>query len=153
MMRSIGADAMPMEVLLVEDSPGDIRLTREAFKDAKVHINLHVAMDGIEAMAFLEREGKHADAPCPDLILLDLNLPKKDGREVLADIKESPTLKTIPVVILTTSAYEMDILRSYESHANSYISKPVDLDGFLKVVKSIDGFWLSVVKLPRDAQS
>jgi CheY-like chemotaxis protein len=153
MMRSIGADAMPMEILLVEDSPGDIRLTREAFKDAKVHINLHVAMDGIEAMAFLRREGKHADAPCPDLILLDLNLPKKDGREVLADIKESPTLKTIPVVILTTSAFEMDILRSYESHANSYITKPVDLDGFLRVVKSIDGFWLSVVKLPRDAQS
>ena len=152
-MQSIGTDATPMEVLLVEDSPGDVRLTREAFKDAKVHINLHVAMDGTEAMAFLLREGKHADAPRPDLILLDLNLPKKDGREVLAEIKDSATLKSIPVVILTTSASETDILRSYESHANGYISKPVGLDGFLDVVKSIDGFWLSVVKLPHEVRS
>src|SRR6202171_798515 len=153
MMKSIGMDADAIEVLLVEDSPGDVRLTREAFKDAKVHINLHVAPDGIEAMAFLRHEGAHANAPRPDLILLDLNLPKKDGREVLAEIKESPALKSIPVVILTTSASEADILRSYRLHANCYIAKPVDLDGFLKVVKSIDGFWLSVVKLPREARS
>jgi len=140
----------PIEVLLVEDSPGDVRLTREAFKDAKVHINLHVASDGAEAMAFLERKGQHAHAPRPDLILLDLNLPKKDGREVLKEIKESSTLATIPVVILTTSASEADILKSYRLHANCYITKPVNLDGFLHVVKSIDNFWLSVVKLPRE---
>ena len=151
-MESIGMGAQAIEVLLVEDSPGDVRLTREAFKDAKVHINLSVASDGAEAIAFLEHEGKYADAPRPDLILLDLNLPKKDGREVLAELKESPTLKSIPVVILTTSASEADILRSYLLHANCYITKPVDLEGFLKVVKSIDGFWLSVVKLPREAR-
>jgi chemotaxis family two-component system response regulator Rcp1 len=153
MMEAIGRDAAPIEVLLVEDSPGDVRLTREAFKDAKVHINLHVAADGAEAMAFLGREGMHAKAPRPDLILLDLNLPKKDGREVLEEIKESQTLKCIPVVILTTSASEVDVLRSYRLHANCYITKPVDLDGFLKVVKSIDNFWLSVVRLPREVRS
>jgi two-component system response regulator len=142
--------AAAIEVLLVEDSPGDVRLTREAFKDAKVHINLHVVADGAEAMAYLNRERQHADAPRPDLILLDLNLPKKDGREVLAEIKESPTLRTIPVVILTMSASEADILRSYRLHANCYITKPVDLEGFLTVVRSIDNFWLSVVKLPRE---
>jgi two-component system, chemotaxis family, response regulator Rcp1 len=145
--------AEPIEVLLVEDSVGDIRLTREAFKDARVHINLHVAADGVEAMVFLKREGPHADAPRPDLILLDLNLPKKDGREVLKEIKESPTLGIIPVVILTTSASEADILRTYQLHANCYITKPVDLEGFLRVVKSIDSFWLSVVKLPHDVNS
>jgi chemotaxis family two-component system response regulator Rcp1 len=148
MMESIGTGAVPIEVLLVEDSPGDVRLTREAFKDAKVHINLHVASDGVEAMAFLGREGNHANTPRPDLIFLDLNLPKKDGREVLAELKESPTLKSIPVVILTTSASEADIHGSYQHHANCYITKPVDLDGFLKVVNSIDSFWLTVVKLP-----
>src|ERR1700687_1420873 len=153
MIKSMGADSGAIEVLLVEDSPGDVRLTREAFKDAKVHINLHVASDGAEALAFLKREGEHFGAPRPDLILLDLNLPKKDGREVLAEIKESPALKSITVVILTTSASEAYILRSYRLHANCYIAKPVDLDGFLKVVKSIDGFWLSVVKLPREARS
>ena len=153
MLKSIGTDAEPIEVLLVEDSPGDVRLTREAFKDAKVHINMHVSSDGMQAMAFLKREGEHANAPRPDMILLDLNLPKKDGREVLEEIKESPTLKSIPVVILTTSASEEDILRSYRLHANCYITKPVDLDGFLKVVKSIDAFWLSVVKLPHGARS
>ncbi|HXM95841.1 MAG TPA: response regulator [Candidatus Dormibacteraeota bacterium] len=152
-MKSIGKDAEPIEVLLVEDSPGDVRLTREAFKDAKVHINLHVASDGTEAIAFLGHEGKHVNAPRPDLILLDLNLPKKDGREVLEEIKKSPTLKSIPVVILTTSASEVDILRSYRLHANCYITKPVDLEGFLKVIKSIDSFWLSVVKLPHEARS
>jgi CheY-like chemotaxis protein len=153
MMKSIGTDAAPIEVLLVEDSPGDVRLTREAFKDANVLINLNVASDGVEAMAFLAREAKHAGAPRPDLILLDLNLPKKDGREVLSELKESPVFKSIPVVILTTSASEADIQGSYQHHANCYITKPVDLEGFLKVVKSIDNFWLSVVKLPRETRS
>ena len=152
-MKLIGANVEPIEILLVEDSPGDVRLTREAFRDAKVHINLHVALDGTEAMDFLKQEGEYVNASCPDLILLDLNLPKKDGREVLKEIKESPTLKSIPVVILTTSEAEADILRSYQLHANCYITKPVGLDGFLKVVNSIDSFWLSVVKLPRDARS
>src|SRR5580700_9598822 len=114
MMESIGTNAAAIEVLLVEDSPGDVRLTREAFKDAKVHINMHVASDGVEAMAFLRREGGYANAPRPDLILLDLNLPKKDGREVLSEIKENPALKSIPVVVLTTSGSEADILRSYQ---------------------------------------
>lgn len=153
MNRSNVTFGAPIEVLLVEDSPGDVRLTREALKDAKVHISLHVAADGIEAMAFLERTGTHVDARRPDLILLDLNLPRKDGREVLKEIKESPALRSIPVVILTTSSSEADVLRSYELHANCYISKPVDLDGFLKVVQSIDNFWLSVVKLPHGASS
>src|ERR1700689_498165 len=153
MMESIGMNATAIEVLLVEDSPGDVRLTREAFRDAKVHIKLHVASDGTKAMAFLKREGEYADAPRPDLILLDLNLPKKDGRQVLEEIKESLLLKSIPVVILTTSSSEADILRSYLLHANCYITKPVGLEGFLKVVKSIDSFWLSVVKLPREARS
>jgi two-component system, chemotaxis family, response regulator Rcp1 len=141
------------EILLVEDSPGDVRLTREALKDAKMHINLHVASDGIEAMAFLNREGEYSDVPRPDLILLDLNLPRKDGRQVLEEIKANPTLMTIPVVILTTSASEEDVLRSYRLHANCYISKPVDLDGFLKIIKSIDNFWLTVVKLPHEPRS
>jgi chemotaxis family two-component system response regulator Rcp1 len=149
----IGKDAAPIEVLLVEDSPGDVRLTQEAFKDAKVHINLHVASDGAKAVMFLRREGEHSNAPRPDLILLDLNLPKKDGREVLAEIKGDPGLKSIPVVILTTSSSEADILRSYQLHANCYITKPVGLEGFLTVVKSIDNFWLSVVKLPREPRS
>jgi chemotaxis family two-component system response regulator Rcp1 len=153
MTQSIRIPPAPIEVLLVEDSPGDVRLTREALKDAKAQISLHVASDGIEAMEFLEREGIHADAPRPDLVLLDLNLPRKDGREVLKEIKESPTLKSIPVVILTTSASETDVLHSYQLHANCYISKPVDLEGFLKVVRSIDNFWLSVVKLPHEAPS
>jgi two-component system, chemotaxis family, response regulator Rcp1 len=148
MMESNRTSAQPLEVLLVEDSPGDVRLTQEALKDAKVHINLRVVRDGIDAMAFLIREGEYATVPRPDLILLDLNLPKKDGREVLKEIKENPELKSIPVVILTTSASEADILRSYLLHANCYITKPVNLDGFLTVVKSIDSFWLSVVKLP-----
>jgi chemotaxis family two-component system response regulator Rcp1 len=149
-LSSIGTDSKAIEVLLVEDSPGDIRLTREAFRDAQMRINLHVALDGMQAIAFLKREGKHANAPRPDLILLDLNLPKKDGREVLSEIKENPSLKTIPVVILTTSESDEDILRSYRLHANCYIIKPVGLEGFLKVVHSIDNFWLSVVRLPRE---
>jgi chemotaxis family two-component system response regulator Rcp1 len=148
-MSSAGNDERFIDVLLVEDSQGDVRLTREAFKDAKVMINLHVVSDGVEAMSFLRHEGGHSNVPRPDLILLDLNLPKKDGREVLREIKESATLATIPVVILTTSASEADILKSYQLHANCYITKPVDLTGFLGVVQSIDSFWLSVVKLPR----
>jgi chemotaxis family two-component system response regulator Rcp1 len=152
-VETIGRDATAIEVLLVEDSPGDVRLTREAFKDAKVHVSLHVVPDGAEAMDFLNRKGKYAGAARPDLILLDLNLPKKGGREVLKEIKESLALKSIPVVILTTSESDVDILRSYSLHANCYITKPVGLDGFLKVVKSIDNFWLSVVKLPREPHS
>jgi CheY-like chemotaxis protein len=149
----MGKDAKTIEVLLVEDSPGDVRLTREAFKDAKVLINLNVASDGVEAMAFLKREGEHARAPRPDLILLDLNLPKKDGREVLEEIKQSPELMSIPVVVLTTSGSEEDVLRSYRLHANCYITKPVGLEGFLKVVNSIDNFWLSIVKLPKQERA
>jgi len=145
-----GKKTPAFEVLLVEDSPGDVRLTREAFKDAKLHVNLHVVSDGIEAMAFLKREGVYAEVRRPDLILLDLNLPKKDGRQVLEEIKAAPALMTIPVVILTTSDSEEDVLRTYRLHANCYISKPVDLDGFLRVVQSIDDFWLSVVKLPHE---
>lgn len=152
MMQSIGNNAVPIQILLVEDSPGDVRLTREAFQDAKVHVNLHVACDGAEAMDFLLHLGSHINAPRPDLILLDLNLPKKDGRQVLEEIKENPVLKSIPVVVLTTSASETDIFQSYLRHANSYISKPVDLDGFLRVVKGIDSFWLSIVKLPHGEQ-
>lgn len=140
--------ATPIEILLVEDSPGDIRLTREALRDAKVQNTLHVVSDGMEATSFLWRQGIHADAPRPDLILLDLNLPKKSGRDVLEEIKLDPNLKSIPVVILTTSCAEEDILRSYQLHANCYITKPVDLDQFLKVVKTIDNFWLAIVKLP-----
>ncbi len=139
---------LSLQVLLVEDNPGDVRLTREAFKDAKMHLELHVARDGVEAMEFLYRLGRFHESPRPDLILLDLNLPRKDGRDVLAEIKGNPLLKTIPVVILTTSASDVDIESSYLLHANCYISKPVDMEGFLTVVKSIDDFWLSVVKLP-----
>jgi two-component system, chemotaxis family, response regulator Rcp1 len=149
MSESAGVQSAVIEVLLVEDSPGDVRLTREALKDAKMHISLNVAADGIEAMAYLHRTGSHVNAARPDLILLDLNLPKMDGRQVLKEIKESPSLRVIPVVILTTSSAEVDVLQSYQLHANCYISKPVDLDGFLKVVQSIDNFWLTVVKLPR----
>jgi chemotaxis family two-component system response regulator Rcp1 len=153
MMNSSRTDAAFFEVLLVEDSLGDVRLTREAFKDARVPVNLHVAPDGVEAMAFLGREGEYALVPRPDLILLDLNLPKKDGREVLEEIKASPTLRSIPVVILTTSAFEEDIRRSYQGHANCYITKPVNFDRFLAVVKGIDSFWLSLVKLPAEASA
>ncbi len=139
----------PIEVLLVEDSPADVRLTREALKEAKVRNNVHVAVDGVDAMDFLHRRGRHANAPIPDLILLDLNLPKKDGREVLEDIKSHDRLKRIPVVILTTSQSEQDILESYQLSANAYVTTPVDLEQFLDVVKSIEGFWLEVVKLTR----
>jgi chemotaxis family two-component system response regulator Rcp1 len=153
MMESIETGGSSFEILLVEDSPGDVRLTREALRDAKMHINLNVARDGIEAMAFLKREGALSHAPRPSLILLDLNLPKKDGRAVLEEIKNSPDLKSIPIVILTTSLSDEDVLRSYLLHANCYITKPVNLDGFLKVVKSIDNFWLSIVTLPPPTHS
>jgi chemotaxis family two-component system response regulator Rcp1 len=139
----------PIEVLLVEDSPGDVRLTKEAFRAANGDIHLHVTTDGVEAMAFLKREGPHNHAPRPDLILLDLNLPKMDGREVLALIKEDANLKTIPTCILTTSAAEVDILRSYELQANCYLTKPVQLDAFENLVKSINDFWLTKVRLPQ----
>ena len=138
----------PIEILLVEDNPGDARLAKEALKEAKVHNNLNVAKDGEEAMEFLHRRGKHQQAPRPDLILLDLNLPRKDGREVLAEIKAHDDIKRIPVVVLTTSEAEEDVLKAYNLNANCYVTKPVDLDQFIGVVKSIENFWLSVVKLP-----
>ena len=138
----------PIDILLVEDNPGDVRLTIEALKDGKVRNRLNVAVDGVEALAFLRREGKYADAPRPDVILLDLNLPRKDGREVLAEIKEDEELRRIPVVVLTTSSSEQDILRTYSLHAHCYITKPVDLDQFIQVVKGIEDFWLTIVKLP-----
>jgi len=141
------APATPIEILLVEDNPGDVRLTKEALKDAKVRNNLRVAMDGVEALAFLRKQGKHAAAPRPDLILLDLNLPKKNGREVLEEIKQDSALQHIPVVILTTSQAEQDVLESYRLRANAYVTKPVDLEQFLKVVGSIEEFWLEIVKL------
>ena len=140
--------ATPVEILLVEDNAGDVRLTKEALKEGKVYNNLHWAKDGVDALEFLRREGKHAKAPRPDIILLDLNLPKKDGREVLSEIKSDDQLKHIPVVILTTSKAEEDVLRSYKLHANCYITKPVDLGKFIVVVQSIDRFWLTVVTLP-----
>jgi len=138
----------PIEILLVEDNPGDVRLTQEIFKESKVLNNLSVVANGIEAMAFLHREGKYVNAPCPDLIMLDLNLPKKDGREVLAEIKSSDKLKRIPVVVLTISKAEEDIIKSYELNANCYITKPINLDQFITIVKSIEDFWLTIVKLP-----
>src|SRR5262245_56528098 len=137
-----------IEILLVEDNPGDVRLTREALDEAKVINNLSVVDNGVDAITFLRQEGKYAGATRPDLILLDLNLPRKDGREVLSDIKNDSSLKRIPVVILTTSQAEEDIVRSYDLHANCYVTKPVDLDQFIKVVKSIEQFWFSVVMLP-----
>lgn len=142
----------PIEILLVEDNAGDVRLTREALKDAKVLNNLHVARDGEEATEFLFRKGKHADAPRPDIIILDLNLPRKDGNEVLAEIKADKELKRIPVVILTTSKSEEDVLKSYNLHANCYVTKPLDLDQFIGVVKSIEDFWFTVVKLPKEGE-
>ena len=140
----------PIEILLIEDNPGDVRLTQEAFKEGKISNNLSVVSDGVEALAYLRKEGQYADTQQPDVILLDLNLPKKDGYEVLAEIKQDSDLKRIPVVILTTSEAERDILQTYYMHANCYITKPVDLDQFITVVKSIETFWLNVVKLPTD---
>jgi two-component system, chemotaxis family, response regulator Rcp1 len=144
---------MPIEVLLVEDSPGDVRLTQEAFRDANKSVHLHVAFDGVEAMAFLRHQGLHIHAPRPDLILLDLNLPKMDGREVLAHIKGDESLKTIPTVILTTSEAEADIVKSYQLQANCYLTKPVQFDAFEVLVKSINDFWLTKAKLPQQRPS
>lgn len=139
----------PIEVLLVEDDPGDVLLTTEAFEHNKVQNFLHVVEDGEKAMAFLRREGEYADKPRPDLVLLDLNLPRKDGREVLSEIKDDEELRSIPVVVLTTSEADEDILRSYRLHANAYVTKPVDFERFVSVVRQIDDFFVSVVKLPR----
>jgi CheY-like chemotaxis protein len=152
-MTLIGEGGIPIEVLLVEDSPGDVRLTREAFREANRSIHLYVATDGVEAMAFLRRQGTNLHAPRPDLILLDLNLPKMDGREVLAHIKEDESLKLIPTVILTTSVAEEDIVKSYQLQANCYLSKPVQLEEFESLVKSINDFWLTKVKLPQQKQT
>ena len=140
----------PIDILLVEDNPGDVRLTKEALSDAKVLNTLTVAIDGLEALAALRREGRFANAPRPDIILLDLNLPRKDGRAVLAEIKADPELRRIPVVVLTTSKAEEDVLRTYDLHANCYITKPLDLEQFITVVKSIEDFWFTVVKLPSE---
>jgi CheY-like chemotaxis protein len=142
------SQGQPIEVLLVEDDPGDELMTREAFEENKVRNHLHVARDGKEALDFLNRRGQYADAPRPDLVLLDLNLPKFDGRQVLAEIKADEDLRTIPVVVLTTSAAEEDILRSYQLHANAYVTKPVDFTRFIQVVRQIDDFFVSVVRLP-----
>jgi chemotaxis family two-component system response regulator Rcp1 len=148
-MKIIGGDGMPIEVLLVEDNPGDVRLTKEVFREANMDIHMHVASDGLEAMAFLRRQGAHAHAPRPDLILLDLNLPKMDGREVLIQIKKDERLKVIPTVILTTSHSQADIVKSYQLQANCYLSKPVQLEAFESLVKSINDFWLTKAKLPQ----
>ena len=145
---SVGKGFKAVEILLIEDNPGDVRLTIEALKECKILNNLHVAEDGIEAMSYLKKEGKFKDEPRPDLIILDLNLTKKDGREVLEEIKLDKSLKKIPVVILATSKAEQDILESYELHANCYITKPVNMDQFIKVVKSVGEFWFSIVMLP-----
>jgi chemotaxis family two-component system response regulator Rcp1 len=148
-MKAIGGSGVPIEVLLVEDNPGDVRLTQEAFLDANPSVHLHVASDGVEAMAFLKREGSHSLDPRPDLVLLDLNLPKMDGRQVLAHIKEDERLKTIPTVILTTSDAENDIAKCYGLQANCYLTKPVQLHAFEALVRSINDFWLTKARLPQ----
>lgn len=137
-----------IEILMVEDNPGDVRLTREALKEYKIRNQLHVVEDGVEALHFLRKEGEYQDAPTPDLIFLDLNLPKKDGRQVLEEIKADPNLKRLPVIVLTSSSAEEDILRSYDLHANAYVTKPVRLQEFISAVKAIEDFWLSVVRFP-----
>ena len=142
------AQPAPIDVLLVEDDPGDVLMTREAFEEHKLRNNLHVVTDGVQAVSFLRREGEYADAPRPGLILLDLNLPRKDGREVLAEIKADESLRAIPVVVLTTSEAEEDVLRSYDLHANAFVTKPVDFDRFIEVVRKIDEFFVGVVRLP-----
>jgi len=144
-------NVMPIELLLVEDSEADVRLTMEALREAKVKNRLWVVEDGVEAIEFLRRQGRFTDVPRPDLILLDLNLPRKDGREVLRDIKNDDSLKRIPVVILTTSKSEEDVVRAYDLHANCYITKPVDFNRFMEVVRTIEDFWLTVVRLPDES--
>jgi chemotaxis family two-component system response regulator Rcp1 len=142
------ASVSPVEILIVEDNPGDARLAREGLNECKIRNNLHVVDDGVKALAFLRRQGEYARTPRPDLILLDLNLPKKDGREVLREIKEDESLRLIPIVVLTTSKAEEDIVRSYSLHANCYVTKPLGLQQFVQVVQSIEDFWFSIVKLP-----
>lgn len=145
---SKGTAVRPIEVLMAEDNRDDVALTMATLEDMKIHINVSVVSDGVETMEYLHKRGKYSDVSSPDLILLDLNMPRKDGREVLEEIKQDKNLKRIPVVVLTTSEAEEDILRAYDLHANCYISKPVDLDQFTKVVRAIDQFWFSIVKLP-----
>ena len=152
MMKSMGAAGAPLDVLLVEDSPGDVRLTQEALREANRAVRLHVAVDGVDAMDFLRHEGRHLRAPRPDLILLDLNLPKMDGREVLAQIKADDRLRTIPTIILTTSEAEADITKSYQLRANCFLTKPVELGAFESLVKSINDFWLTKAKLPHQGE-
>ncbi len=152
MNRIIGDNGMPMQVLLVEDSPGDVRLTQEAFREANIAIQLHVVVDGVEALEFLRQEGRYAPAPRPDLILLDLNLPRMDGRELLEIIKADDALKSIPTVILTTSEAEVDIAKSYHLQANCYLTKPVQLEAFESLVSSINDFWLTKATLPQHWQ-
>jgi len=148
-MTTETTDSRMIEILLVEDNPGDVLLTREAMKAGKLRNRLSVVGDGVDALAFLRRQGSFADAPRPDLILLDLNLPRKDGREVLAEIKDDPQFRAIPVVVLTTSAAEQDVERAYNLHANCYITKPVDFNQFMNVIEQVDNFWINVVTLPR----
>ena len=148
-MSGAATDGGPIEVLLVEDDPGDVLMTREAFADNKVHNNLAVVSNGVDALAYLRKEGEYADATTPDLVLLDLNLPKMDGREVLAEIKADEALRRIPVVVLTTSEAEEDVMRSYQLHANAYVTKPVDFERFIEVVRRIDDFFVTVVRLPQ----
>ena len=147
-MNAQADGAYPIEILLVEDNPGDVRLVQEAMRAAKMRNRMSVVEDGVDAMAFLRREGRFADAPRPDLILLDLNLPRKDGREVLAEVKADPQLRRIPVVVLTTSQAEEDVLRAYDLHANCFVTKPVQFEQFMQVVQAIDNFWVNVVTLP-----
>ena len=147
-MTDINRQGEPVEILLAEVNPGDAKLTRKALEQGKVINNLHVVTDGVEAMAYLRQEGEYADRPRPDLVLLDLNMPRKDGREVLQDIKSDDDLRRIPVVVMTSSEAEEDIVQSYDLHANAYVTKPIDFDGFLDVVGSLEDFWLSVVKMP-----
>ncbi len=145
-------NAMAVDILLVEDNPGDVRLTKEALKDAKVLNEIYVAKDGVEAMEFLRKQGQFTEAPNPDMILLDLNLPRKDGREVLAEIKKDPKLKHIPVIVLTTSKADEDIIKTYNLHANAYITKPVDLNRFVEIIHALEEFWFTIVKLPPKEQ-
>jgi CheY-like chemotaxis protein len=150
-MTSAADEGVPIEVLLVEDDPGDVLMTREAFEEHKVRNHLNVVSDGADALAYVRRQGEFADAARPDLILLDLNLPKRDGREVLKELKTDPDLREIPIVVLTTSSAESDVLSSYQLHANAYVTKPVDFERFISAVKQIDDFFVSLVKLPRRA--
>ena len=150
---SLSSGGIPIEILLVEDDPDDVLLTRKALDEGRMLNNLHVVRDGVQAMEFLRQEGQYAEAPRPGIVLLDLNMPRKDGREVLSEIKSDEGLKSIPVIVLTTSEAEQDILKSYHLHANAYVTKPVDPDDFVKVIRSFDCFWLSVVKLPSGGEA